>query len=68
MGPEKDPMKCDKMISSRHQSDHQVDILVGWKMKLWTQKKWTDAGWLDWKGMLNDKRRGRRYCRCCCCI
>ncbi len=61
-------MRCDEMISSCHRSDHQADILVGWKMKLWTQKKWTDAGWLDWKGMLSDKWSGRRYCRCCCCI
>ncbi len=60
-------MRCDEMISSHHRSDHQVDILVGWKMKMWTQKKRTDGSWLDWKGMLSDKRRGRGYC-CCCCI
>ncbi len=56
------------MTNSRQRSYHQVGILVGWKIKLLTQKKWTDTGWLDWKGMLNDKRSGRRYCRWCCCI
>ncbi len=45
-------MRCDEMISSRHRSDRQVDILVGlvghdgWKMNLWTQKSGqTPAGW-----------------------
>ncbi len=45
-------MRCDEMISSRHRSDRQVDILVGlvghdeWKTNLWTQKSGqTPAGW-----------------------
>ncbi len=66
-------MRCDEMISSCHRSDHQVDILIRWRMKLWTQKKWTDASWSG-RGVQEEVWaffcsgwRGRGYC-CCCCI
>ncbi len=47
-------MRCDEMISSRHQSDRHVDILVGrvghdgLKMNLWTQKSsQMPEGWTE---------------------